>query len=121
MSPATSGPTSDGRSKPDLTAPGSETSYSTAEVSGAAAILLQAASRGDGGAGTATSASDIRTLKALLLNGATKPTGWTHTDTAPLNPQYGAGVVNVDQSWLELKSGNQTVSVSAPPDSFLPR
>ena len=72
MSPATSGPTSDGRSKPDLTAPGNETSYSTAEVSGAAALLLQAANRGDGGAGTATSAGDIRTLKALLLNGATQ-------------------------------------------------
>ncbi len=114
MSPATLGPTSDGRSKPDLTAPGNETSYSTAEVSGAAAILLQAASRGDGGTGTAGEASDIRTLKALLLNGATKPAGWSHTDTAPLDPQYGAGMVNVDLSWLELKAGNQTVSASTP-------
>jgi hypothetical protein len=114
MSPPTLGPTSDGRSKPDLTAPGGETSYSTADVSGAAALLLQAASRGDGGPGTATSASDIRTLKALLLNGASKPAGWTHTATEPLDPQYGAGMVDVYQSWLELKAGDQAASASAP-------
>ena len=114
MSPPTLGPTSDGRSKPDLTAPGDETSYSTAEVSGAAALLLQAASRGDGGPGTATSASDVRTLKALLLNGATKPAGWSHTATAPLDPQYGAGLVNVYNSWLELKAGDQAASASGP-------
>jgi hypothetical protein len=114
MTPPTLGPTSDGRSKPDLTAPGNATSYAAAEVSGAAAILLQAANRGDGGAGTATSAGDTRTLKALLLNGATKPTGWTHTAATPLDPQYGAGIVDIDQSWQELKAGNQKASLSAP-------
>jgi hypothetical protein len=114
MTPATLGPTSDGRSKPDLTAPGNETSYSTADVSGAAALLLQAADRGEGGTGTAANAGDIRMLKALLLNGASKPSGWTHTATAPLDPQYGAGMVDVYESWLELKAGNQTVSASAP-------
>ena len=81
---------------------------------GAAALLLQAANRGDGGSGTAANAGDIRTLKALLLNGASKPAGWTHTATPPLDPQYGAGMVNVYQSWLELKAGNQAASASAP-------
>ena len=83
----TVGPTDDGRSKPDITAPGGFTSYSTPYVSGCAAILMQAAARGDGGSGTQTSAGDIRTVKALLLNGATKPTGWSHTSTQPLGSQ----------------------------------
>ena len=64
----TVGPTADGRCKPDITAPGGYTSYSTPYVSGCAAILMQAAARGDGGAGTQTNAGDIRTVKALLLN-----------------------------------------------------
>ena len=118
LSPATSAAIG-GRSLPDLTAPGDETSYSTPEVTGAAALLLQAASRGDGGAGTAADASDTRTLKALLLNGATKPAGWSHTDTQPLDPVYGAGVVNVYESWLELKAGQQSASPSAGTNSSL--
>jgi hypothetical protein len=103
-----------GRSMIDLTAPGDETSYSTPEATAAAALLLQAALGGGGGAGTATDAGDIRTMKALLLNGASKPSGWSHTETQPLDPVYGAGMVNVYQSWLELTAGNQTASVSAP-------
>ena len=108
--PPTMGPTTDGRSKPDITAPGSYTSFSTPYVSGCAAILMQAAARGDGGAGTQTIAGDIRTVKALLLNGATKPAGWTHTSTQPLDTTYGAGEVNVFNSWKELRAGDQAVS-----------
>ncbi len=118
LSPATSA-AAGGRSMVDLTAPGNETSYSTPYVTGAAALLLQAASEGDGGPGTVTSAGDIRTLKALLLNGAGKPAGWSHTDTQPLDPVYGAGMLNVCQSWLELKSGQQTASSSSGANSAL--
>jgi hypothetical protein len=106
----TVGPTTDGRSKPDITAPGGATSYSTPYVSGCAAILMQAAARGDGGGGTQTNAGDIRTIKALLLNGATKPAGWTHTATQPLDLTYGAGEVNVFNSWNQLRAGDQAVS-----------
>ena len=74
------GPTSDGRSKPDIVSPGSgATSFSTPFVSGSAAVLMQAALRGDGGADT-NSANDNRTIKALLLNGAVKPADWTNTE-----------------------------------------
>ncbi len=120
LSPATSS-AAGGRSMVDLTAPGNETSYSTPYVTGAAALLLQAANEGDGdgGAGTATAAGDVRTLKALLLNGAGKPAGWSHTATQPLDPVYGAGMLNVYQSWLELKAGQQTASPSAGADSAL--
>ena len=99
------GPTPDnGRSKPDLTAPGFGTSYSTPYVSGSAAVLLQAALRGDGGSDT-NSAADIRTLKALLLNGAVKPIGWTNSSSAPLDTRYGAGILNLFNSYKELSFG----------------
>ena len=101
------GPTADGRSKPDITAsgfPDTVTSYSTPMVSGAAALLLQAGLRGDGGAST-NAATDIRTLKALLLNGAVKPADWTNTSATPLHPRYGAGVLNVYNSYEQLAGG----------------
>jgi hypothetical protein len=101
------GPTSDARCKPDLTAPGDSASFATAEVSGCAALLAQAGARGDGGAGTAADSTDTRTLKALLLNGATKPAGWTNSSTQPLHFLYGAGVVNVLNSYRQLRGGEQ--------------
>ena len=71
------GPTIDnGRAKPDITAPAGVTSYSTPQVAGAAALLMQAGLRGDGG--STNSAGDIRLVKALLLNGAIKPADWTN-------------------------------------------
>lgn len=99
------GPTIDGRSKPDLISPGeTATSFSTPYVSGAAAVLWQAGLRGDGGSYT-NAASDIRTLKALLLNGAVKPADWTNGVMTPLDARYGAGVLNVFNSWTQLKGG----------------
>lgn len=98
------GPTTGGRSKPDITAPASVTSFSTPYVSGSAIVLLQAATRGDGGANT-SAAGDVRTLKALLLNGAVKPADWTNGPTMPLDARYGAGVVNVFNSWAQLRGG----------------
>jgi hypothetical protein len=49
-------------------------------------------------------------LKALLLNGAVKPADWTHTDTAPLDPNYGAGILNVDNSYMNLRAGEYGIS-----------
>jgi hypothetical protein len=36
-----------------------------------------------------------------------------------LDPHYGAGLLNVDQSWLELKAGNQTALTSSGSNSNL--
>jgi hypothetical protein len=98
------GPTSDGRAKPDITTPVGPTSYGTPLVSGAAAILQEAAWRGDGGADT-NSATDSRTLKALLLNGAIKPPWWSNPSPSPLDPIYGAGMVDVFESYNQLAGG----------------
>ncbi len=117
------GPTTDGRSKPDIVAPGSATSFSTPLVSGAAALLVQAGNVGTGYSAAdgltpsmyATAATDERTIKALLLNGAVKPAGWSQTytntfggtQTGPLDPRYGAGVLNVYNSYLQLAAGRE--------------
>ena len=98
------GPTTDGRCKPDISAPAGETSYATPLVAGAATLLVQAALRGDGGTPTAD-AADLRTIKALLLNGTNKPSDWRHTPTVPLDLRHGAGVVNVLRSHDQLKGG----------------
>jgi hypothetical protein len=99
------GPTIDnGRCKPDLTAPGIFTSFSTPQVAGAVALLMQAALRGDGGSDT-NAAFDMRTIKALLLNGAVKPADWTNLNSSPLDARYGAGVLNVFNSYEQLAGG----------------
>lgn len=99
------GPTVDnGRAKPDITAPQAPTSYSTPLVSGAAAILLEAGSRGDGGSDT-NSPRDARTLKALLLNGAIKPATWSNPSPSPLDPLFGAGILDVFESYHQLLGG----------------
>ncbi len=108
------GPTVDnGRCKPDITAPADYTSFSTPQIAGTAALLLQAGLRGDGGSDT-NAAADIRVLKALLLNGAVKPMNWTNGAATPLDARYGAGVVNVLNTYQQLAGGKHgyTVSVS---------
>jgi hypothetical protein len=105
------GPTYDGRAKPDITAPTNLTSFSTPYVAGAAAVLMQAGLRGDGGSAT-NSAADIRTVKALLLNGAIKPPDWTNDAPSPLDYRYGAGVLNVFNSYEQLTGGKNGYIVS---------
>jgi len=122
------GPTWDGRSAPDLIAPGSYTSYTAPLVSGSAALLIQAGNADVGGNATAAAATDIRTVKALLLNGATKIQGWTNSYTAnsgtytynattanattPLDPRYGSGMVNVYNSYETLAGGEHSYSAT---------
>jgi hypothetical protein len=109
---SSTGPTLDnGRAKPDLTAPAAETSYSTPQVAGAAAMLMQAGLRGDGGSDT-NSAADLRTVKTLLLNGALKPAGWTNGAASPLDARHGAGVLNIFNSYEQLAAGKHGYIVS---------
>ncbi|HEY3762395.1 MAG TPA: S8 family serine peptidase [Verrucomicrobiae bacterium] len=106
------GPTLDnGRCKPDIVAYGGSTSYSSPQISGSAAILIQAALRGDGGSNT-NDAADIRTVKAILLNGAVKPSNWTNSTSSPLDARYGAGILNLFNSYQQFIGGEHGYSVS---------
>jgi Subtilase family len=108
------GPSQGGRCKPDITAWGNQegaTSFSVPMVSGAATLLLQAGERGDGGTNTAA-VTDLRTVKALLLNGAVKPADWTNSPANPLHTIYGAGMLNLLNSYEQL-TGGQTPFASA--------
>lgn len=121
------GPTTDGRCKPEVLAPGlavgpdgragagylrsgSEVGYSSfaaPQVAGAAALLMDAARKGG-----LTGGDDPRVIKAVLLNGADKLVGWhkgawgTEDDeVSPLDWRQGAGLVNAVQSWEQLTAG----------------
>jgi hypothetical protein len=106
----TGGFTADGRVKPDIVAPQGALSSATPIVASAATLLVQAA-------GSDQLAAKPQTIKAVLLAGATK-TGlggtWTHTDTQPLDSQFGAGMVNVNNSHLILTAGRQAASTTTP-------
>lgn len=101
-----------GRIKPDIVAPDGLTSFATPMVSGAAGLLyakLQAAPY------SLTGADRPRAVKALLLAGATKDTvaSWSNTSTRPLDIRYGAGALNVYNSYSTLRSGKVVASNSS--------
>ncbi|RIK77172.1 MAG: hypothetical protein DCC67_12995 [Planctomycetota bacterium] len=95
-----------GRSKPDVVAPLSSTSNATGGVSSAAALLYEALDP----VGTAPN----EVVKSLLLAGATKTefTGWIRTPTQPLDDVFGAGELNVYNSYLMTLGGQQPGSQS---------
>ena len=97
------GPTSDGRCKPDIVAPGSVihlptlnngwadgdgTSFATPLVAGGAALLIDMGQ--DLGYST-----DPKVIKSVLLNSADKLDGWNQTPTRPLDYGQGAGQMNL--------------------------
>lgn len=107
------GPTADGRAKPDLVAPHSCcSSFSTPQAAGAAALLLQAAAADEGGANTSSIATNSTVIKALLLNGAVKMTNWTNGFRRPLDARYGAGVLNMYNSDLQLRGQRHAASAT---------
>lgn len=111
--PASTGPTVDGRCKPDLVAPdaaqgsNSANSYSAPYIAGSASVLLQAGLRGDAGPDS-MGITDMRTIKALLINGAVKPANWTNDPARPLDPRYGSGIANLFNSWIQLRGGRNS-------------
>jgi len=115
------GPTADGRSKPDVVAPGtnvhlpgysgddtwgqdtsgnSYTSISAPFGAGVSALIRQ---YGDSQGWT----WDPRVTKCVILNSATKLSGWTHTDTQPLDNEQGAGRIDALQAIHQYVAGQQ--------------
>jgi hypothetical protein len=100
-----------GRTKPDLVVPRTTTSSATAMTSSAATLLHQAVVAAaepvepDGPVETDGDRSEV--IRAMLLAGATKEeiTGWAHAVDQPLDSHFGAGELNVYNSYLMTLGG----------------
>lgn len=99
-----------GRRKPEIVAPLDATSYSVAYVSSAARLLRQVADLSGN-----PRAQDSRTLKAVLLAGATKEEfpAWAKTPDHPLDTVFGAGELNIYYSYHVLNGGEQPANDAA--------
>ncbi|MCH8840707.1 MAG: S8 family serine peptidase [Planctomycetes bacterium] len=116
------GPTTDGRSKPDIVAPGSllelpilgsawgegtGTSFAAPLVAGGATLLIDMGmDRGFD--------FDAKVIKSVLLNSADKLAGWSHTPTAPLDPAFGAGAMNLESAFFQYDAGEQETGTVDP-------
>lgn len=100
-----------GRTKPDIVAPGSLnfTSYGTPVVA-STATLLHSAAQSFG----FTDARAPETMKAIIMAGADKSVlpAWSNTSSRPLDSVFGAGQVNVYNSYKILEGGQFDGSTS---------
>jgi hypothetical protein len=97
-----------GRIKPDIVAPLDATSWATPVVASSAALLLDHA-RDTG----LSDAEHSQVIKALLMAGATKDEfggAWDNTGTRPLDTTYGAGELNIYNSYHMLAAGQYDAS-----------
>jgi hypothetical protein len=116
-----------GRMKPDIVAPGAATSWATPVVAAAAALMQQVAAEPP--LSSNPSAADPTVIKAVLMAGAVHSETWSNAPTAsgdsrgeavrPLDPIFGAGVVNVDRAHRILTGGEQDGSLAVPEDATL--
>lgn len=98
-----------GRTKPDIVAPLTATSYATPVVA-STATLLHSAAQSFG----FHDAQNPEAMKAIIMAGADKdlfPT-WSNTSIRPLDSVYGAGQVNVYNSYRILEGGQFEGSTS---------
>jgi len=119
---STRGPTTDGRSKPDIVAPGSlielpilnnawgvasGTSFAAPLVAGGSALLIEMGQ--DRGLDV-----DARVIKSVLMNSADKLPGWGHTATSPLDPDFGVGAMNLESAFFQYDAGEQEAGIVTP-------
>lgn len=102
-----------GRTKPDIVIPTSATSWAAPTVASAAGLLLQTA-RTSGG----TDADRSVVIKSALLAGAARsgpdiPFVWTNSTAQPLDSIYGAGQLNIFQSYQIMSAGRFSASASS--------
>jgi len=108
------GPTADGRSLPDIVAPGSNiymphrggwgeasgTSFATPIVAGGAALLIDMGR-------TLGYPTEGKVIKSVLLNSVEKLSGFSHTPTQPLDYGQGAGQMNLQRAHGQYAAGEQ--------------
>lgn len=100
-----------GRVAIDVVVPTSTTSRATPVVAGAVAILQDAADGSD--------AARSEVIRATILAGATKDSGdiagtWSRSTSRPLDSTYGAGELNIHNSYNIQQGGEFDGSVSDP-------
>lgn len=103
-----------GRMKPEIVAPGTATSWATPMVAAANAILLETAAT-DPALIINQNADRSLVMKAVLLAGTTHREGWSNNPVltgatrgftgTPLDPVYGADLLNINTSHLILTGG----------------
>lgn len=103
-----------GRTKPDIVVPTSATSWAAPTVSSAAGLIISAARATPALANAQTS----EMVKSLLLAGASKDEpefggNWTHSSTQPLDSVYGAGELDIENSYDILTAGEFNSSTSS--------
>ena len=94
-----------GRIKPDIVAPSSYTSFAAPIVSSAAAMLLETADKNQA---LADASHHSEVIRSLLMAGASKTdrfADWDRTTTRPLDDVYGAGELNIANSYNMLVAG----------------
>ena len=110
-----------GRSKPDIVSPGLHpvagstfTSWATGMVTSAGAMFTEATA--------GTGAANPETLRALLMAGATKDEflSWSRTSTDPLDSVFGAGELNVYNSYRIFAGGEHEGSINVQPPTSAP-
>lgn len=95
-----------GRTKPEIVAPYGSTSWSVGGLSSMAALLYEVAS---GDASLLNAYDHAEVMKAILMAGATKDEfpAWSRTVTSPIDATFGAGEVNIYESYRILTAGEQ--------------
>jgi hypothetical protein len=111
------------RRKPDIVAPSGFTSFATPIVGAAAAILYQTTDLDPGLAANAN-ADRAQVIRATLLAGTTHRAGWTNgaptsgptrgQTSTPLDPLYGADLLNIDRSHFILTGQESNGSATLP-------
>jgi hypothetical protein len=103
-----------GRSKPDLVAPAGATSLAAPMVASSAALLHAKAM-----AMSADSAFHPEVIKSVLLTGANKDPfpSWSQTSARPLDPVFGAGQLDIHDSYRILQGGSHDGSLGEPVQS----
>ncbi|WPJ97589.1 hypothetical protein SH580_07685 [Coraliomargarita algicola] len=96
-----------GRTKPEIVAPSAYTSYATPMITSAAALLIESANED-------SNALQPITLKAILLAGADKSISesWDQTTTRPIDEVYGAGELDIYESYFIQQAGQQVAGNS---------
>ena len=105
-----------GRIKPDIVAPMDTTSSATAVISSVATMLYQSATDTVNFPNADPDAAKSETMKAILMAGATKDEfpGWENADPEqPLDLIYGAGEVNVRNSFYIQQAGQWDAATQA--------